>query len=204
MGDDGFYHLNEKNGPVLFVNLNDSIMSIYEMSGYGRVAAIYYDDAGNVEKKVDYTEAFNQYVAALSTNSSGVIDSYYYPLTYDLIEMFKEIGTTHDWYDGNDAWVYNSDDAWMFACYYDEDVVSMNPDENDINKDDTNNDTNIDDSTNTEDNNTNNDINNNITNDQNTDTDDKSPETDDNALFVLVSILAVFVLFLNKKIILFQ
>ncbi len=125
LGDDGYYHLNEKDGPVLFINLNDPIMSMYTMVGYGSLAAVYYDD-GAVTKKVDYTDAFNQYVSALPTDSAGIITSYYYPLNADLIEMFKEVGATHDWYGGDTPWVYASEDAWLFACYFDENVTSMN------------------------------------------------------------------------------
>ena len=118
LGDDGYYHLNDKTGPIVYINLNDSAMSLYTMVGYGKLSAIYYDEDGKVTKKVNYTDAFNEYVAQLPVDSADAITSYYFPLTADLIEMFKEIGATRDWYSGDSAWIYDSADAWMYACYY--------------------------------------------------------------------------------------
>ncbi len=208
LGDDGYYHLNDKNGPVLFANLNDSIMSLYTMSGYGSIAAVQYDDNGDVTKKVDYTDAFYEYVEALPTDANGTITSYYYPLTADLIEMFKEVGTSNGWYDGDSAWVYDSEDAWLYACYYNEDVTTMDSDANSDN--DTENDSN---DTNTENNNTNNGGSNNTvggsTNNatgnttgagSNTDSDTKSPATGDNAVALTVAMLSAAAVVFGFKI----
>ncbi len=204
LGDDGYYHLNDKNGPVLFANLNDSIMSLYTMSGYGRVAAIYYDDAGEVVKKVDYTDAFNEYVAALPTDASGIITSYYYPLTADLIEIFKEIGATHGWYSGDEAWVYASDDAWLYACYYDEAVTTMdaNANNNSDNKDDTTtDDTTGNENTSNNTNNTSGSVNNNNTNNNtNTDTSNKAPVTGDSSAALAIAMLSVAALVVGVKV----
>lgn len=164
LGDDGYYHLNDKNGPILFANLNDSIMSLYTMVGYGKIAAIYYDDAGEVVKKVDYTDAFNAYIAALPVNDQGTPTSYYYPLTADLIEMFKEIGASHEWYSG-ETWVYDSEDAWLFACYYDENVTSM--DESSKNNQDNDGESDVDD---------NNDVSDDKTDDKTSGTENKENE----------------------------
>lgn len=209
LGDDGYYHLNKKDGPVLFANLDDSIMSLYAMSGYGKIAAIYYDDAGEVTKKVDYTDAFNQYIAALPANDSGIVTSYYYPLNADLIEMFKEIGDTHGWYSGDEAWVYASEDAWLYACYFDENVTSMNASENEDKEDDKNdngndNNSNTDNNTNNnQSSNTNGSANNVIggTNtNTNTDTTNKSPVTKDSITAVLaVAMLSVAAVVFSAK-----
>jgi len=136
-GDDGYYHLGDKNGPVLFANLNDPKMSLYTMASNGKVSAIYYDEDGNLLKKLDYTSAFNEYVEAL-TDDAGSISSFYYPLSDDLIEMFKEIGATHEWYEGENPWVAATDDAWLYACYYDTNVTSL------VEKEDVNGDVNFD------------------------------------------------------------
>lgn len=193
LGNDGYYHLNDENGPILFANLDDSIMSLYGMSGYGKIAAIYYDADGDVTKKVDYTEAFAKYVGALPTNQSGAITEYYYPLTYDLIEMFKEIGSTHEWYSG-ETWIADSEDAWLFACYYDADVISMDPAENDTNND-TNNDANndVNDSTDNSGSSDNNDSTDNTVNgtpNVNEDQSDKSPSTGDNMGSIVVAMFS--------------
>ncbi|MBR5472495.1 MAG: hypothetical protein IKU82_00750 [Clostridia bacterium] len=193
LGDDGYYHLNEKNGPILFANLNDPIMSLYDMSGYGRVAAIYYDN-GEVIKKVDYTDAFNEYIAALPTNAGGIISSYYYPLTADLIEMFKEIGATHDWYSGDNAWIYDSEDAWLYACYYDENVTIMDPSAYE-------NSTNIGGNTNTGNNQNGNNTNDTTNENTNIDTSNKAPATGDiNLVTTAMSVVMIAVVFgLNAK-----
>jgi len=41
-----------------------------------------------------------------------------YPLTEDLMEIYKEVGTYKGWYT-EEGWLgFTKDDAWMFACYY--------------------------------------------------------------------------------------
>ncbi len=200
LGDDGYYHLNIKDGPILFANLNDGLMSLYAMSSNGRVAAIYYDeDSGEVIKKLDYTDAFNEYIAAL-TSAEGLVSSYYYPLTVDLIEMFKEIGATHGWYSGDEAWVYESDDAWLYACYFDEDVTTMDLADyesnlnggGDTNTDNTNNNQNTNNTNSTTSNNTNN-------NNTNTDTSDKAPATGDSCVTLAVTMLSAAAIVIGVK-----
>ncbi|MBQ6884798.1 MAG: hypothetical protein IJN56_03570 [Clostridia bacterium] len=206
LGDDGYYHLNDKNGPVLFANINDSIMSLYTMVGYGKIAAIYYDENGDVSKKVDYTNAFNEYVAALPADANGTITSYYYPLTADLIEMFKEVGTTHNWYDGDSPWVYASDDAWLYACYYDEAVTSMGTTNNDNNDDGDKGDdtTNTPSDDNTTDDKTTTDSGNNTTqdttnNNTNTDTSTTAPATGDSTVALAVAMISAAAVVVGLK-----
>lgn len=206
LGDDGYYHLNKKDGPILFANLDDSIMSLYDMSGYGRVAAIYYGSDGEVIKKIDYTDAFKEYIAALPTGAGGTIISYYYPLTADLIEMFKEIGSTHDWYSGEEAWVYDSEDAWLYACYFDEAVTTMDPADY---EDDSNlsGDTNTGNSNSNSNQNINSSINdnasnttgNNTNNDTNIDTSDKAPATGDCGVALAAAMLFAATLVIGTK-----
>jgi hypothetical protein len=135
LGDDGYYHLNEKTGPILFANLNSSAMSLYTISSNGRLSAIYYDENGAVLEMIDFTPAFNEYVATLPTDAANTITSYYYPLTADLTEMFKQLGATREWYGGEAAWVYASEDAWLYACYYDENLTNTDDNDNDDNDD---------------------------------------------------------------------
>lgn len=207
LGDDGYYHLNDKNGPILFANLNDSIMSLYTIINYGKLSAVFYDENGKALEVVEYTDAFIEYLDALPTDANGNITSFYYPLTDDLIKMFKDIGNTNDWYSGDNPWVYESEDAWLFACYYDSDVISMDPADNETNvedndkedsdvNDDTNNDGDID-NDDANDNTNDKDQNGNI----NADVSDKSPATGDNAIVFAIAILSVTaLLFVGKKI----
>ena len=124
LGEDGYYHLDKADGPILFVNLNDQLMSLVSMVGYGKVAAIYYEN-NEVVEKVDYTAALLKYI-----ENADVVDAQttLYPLTADLIEMFQEVGASNDWYDANNEFAVGSEaDAWMFACYYDEAITSLAP-----------------------------------------------------------------------------
>lgn len=111
LGDDGYYHLNSANGPILYVDLDDNTyMDLVAAMGYGQLKDIIYDN-GEVESKVDYNDAFAEYLAVADA------DTGLYPLTEDLISIYKNVGRTQGWYvDG--GWVGSTPDAWMFACYY--------------------------------------------------------------------------------------
>ena len=178
LGDDGYYHLNDKNGPVLFANLNDSIMSLYTIINYGKLSSVAYENDVAIEI-TDYTQAFMEYVDALPVNAEGTITSFYYPLTADLIEFFKEVGASNNWYSGDEPWVYDSEDAWMFACYYDADVTDMNSAANNSS--------------------------NNTSSDNNpadgTDTDTKSPSTGDSVASLSLAMSSVAtILFVGRKV----
>lgn len=112
LGEDGFYHLNSVDGPILYANLNDTLMSLASAYGYGQLKDIIYDEEGNVIAKVDYNTAFEAYMNCADA------DTYLYPLTVDLVEMFTKVGEEQGWY-GEEGWVGGDlEDAWMFACYY--------------------------------------------------------------------------------------
>ncbi len=112
LGEDGFYHLNTVDGPILYANLNDDLMSLMSAYGYGQLKDIVYDEDGNVISKIDYNTAFEAYMNCADA------DTYLYPLTADLMEMFINVGEEQGWY-GEEGWVGGDlDDAWMFACYY--------------------------------------------------------------------------------------
>ncbi|MBO5767181.1 MAG: dockerin type I repeat-containing protein [Clostridia bacterium] len=109
LGEDGFYHLDSAEGPVLYAKLDDSLMSLADAYGYGQIVAVIYEN-GEVVKKIDYNAAFNEYYLC---SDDGL-----YPLTDDIIEIYREMGKSNSWY-GADGWVGGEyEDAWMFACYY--------------------------------------------------------------------------------------
>jgi len=114
LGADGYYHLNDAKGPVLYANLNDSQMSLNAASSYGQLKGSDYDENGNLIAITDYNTAFAEYFECADAST------YLYPLTDDLMEMFIEVGANQSWY-GATGWVGGTkDDAWMFACYYNE------------------------------------------------------------------------------------
>ena len=87
-------------------------MNLADAINYGQLKSLVYD-GDTVVKIIDYNNAFAQYVAKADENQM------LYPLTEDLITIYKNVGEYHGWYK-EDGWIYNSDDAWMYACYYDE------------------------------------------------------------------------------------
>lgn len=128
LGNDGYYHIGSALGPIVYVNLSDSKMSLYAASQYGQVKAGIYDEEGNQTGVLDYTEAFLEYYECVDTATQ------LYPLTEDLAAMFKNVGDYMGWYGSDEsAWVGGAyEDAWMFACSY----VDITYTTGDINNDD--------------------------------------------------------------------
>ncbi|MBR4881072.1 MAG: hypothetical protein IKU19_04010, partial [Clostridia bacterium] len=117
LGADGFYHLNSVNGPILYANINDEFMSLVAAQSYGQLKYVIYDEDGNASSIIDYTFAFMDYQDAADQNT------FLYPLTADLMAIFQNVGENYGWY-GASGWVGGEEaDAWMFACYYDENDV---------------------------------------------------------------------------------
>ncbi len=112
LGADGYYHLNSADGYILYANLSDAKMSLYTASQTGQLRSAVYNEDGQAVAVNDYNEAFLQYYDCVDSATT------LYPLTEDLIEMFKNVGNHLGWY-GADGWIGGTkDDAWMFACYY--------------------------------------------------------------------------------------
>ena len=116
LGADGYYHLNSADGPILFANLDDPMMSLAQANSYGQLKQLIYEDDECV-LIIDYTVAMIDYLAAMDTETG------LYPLTADLMEVFQKAGTSLGWY-GAEGWLGGEEaDAWMFACYYSEDIT---------------------------------------------------------------------------------
>ena len=127
LGEDGYYHLNTVDGPILFVDLNSNILSLIEAYGYGQVKVTVVNEDGS------YTTT-NYYDAITEYYGTGM----FCVLTEDLITIYKELGNDKGWYDaekplgnylfqnviddGNGGVDYENipcdENAWMFACAY--------------------------------------------------------------------------------------
>lgn len=120
LGEDGYYHLNAEDGPVLFVDLDGTTISLVQAYGYGRLNGVIVDEDDNTIAIVDFNTAFAEYYSAAN-------DSACYPLTYDLAMILQAVGANEGWYEENGfvGGKYPEHDAWMFACYYDEDITSL-------------------------------------------------------------------------------
>ena len=117
MDENGVYHLNSVDGPVLFVNLADSALSLLDAYSYGQLNGTVKVD-GEVVEIIDYNEAYYMYY--------NYSDNGFYPLTIDLATMLKDIGENQNWYAEN-GFVGGTypETAWTFFCYYNEDVTEL-------------------------------------------------------------------------------
>lgn len=114
LGADGYYHLNAANGPILYAKVKDSQMSLATVMDHGQLKEVVQDDNNNIISKTDFNTAVGEYIACADSKTS------LYPLTIDLIEVFQRVGAYQGWY-GNTGFVGGTlEDAWMFACYYNE------------------------------------------------------------------------------------
>ena len=126
---DGFYHLNDANGPLVVVYLTEDpevpyvpcFATILERSG---VAKYVFDKDGNCTEKISYSECLLEYMDYADAGS-GV-----YPLTEDLKTIIIERGNYVGWWDsqnpsfifkdpaGNPIAGLNVENAWLFMCGY--------------------------------------------------------------------------------------
>lgn len=127
MDNDGFYHLNSVDGPMLYVNLgpNAPYISMYNMlgvSGVGgtRLGKYFYLEDGSLLKKEDYTACMISYVECRDPVNQV------YPLNEDLMYMLKNGSENMGWSDVDNANFmftelgesFNPELGWMFAVCY--------------------------------------------------------------------------------------
>lgn len=130
LDDQGFYHLDSADGPLVLVRLGeksggskylDSFQTILEHSG---VTKYFYDEEGNFIKKESYSECLLEYIAVMD-EAAGV-----YPLTEDLKYIIQMRGDHYGWFDPqgpgyifydenrNQVMGINHDISWLFMCCY--------------------------------------------------------------------------------------
>lgn len=125
--DDGFYHLNDKNGPIVLVRLAEDceyIACFKTMLDRSAVNKYFYDKDKNFVKKESYTECLFEYIEYVDEDE-GV-----YPLTEDLKYIIQQRGEYVGWWDienlgymfkddsGNNIPDINAEIAWLFMCCY--------------------------------------------------------------------------------------
>ncbi len=132
MGTDGYYHLDSATGPILYVDLDDAMMNLVDAMSYGQVKDIIMD-GDKIVAKIDYNEAFGEY--ADSADKTLML----YPLTDDLIAIYKGTGHFQGWY-GESGWLgTTADDGYLFACYFINDGTVNNNGNNNNNNNNNNN-----------------------------------------------------------------
>lgn len=124
---DGFYHLNDANGPLVLVWLGEDteylacFQQILDRSG---VSKHFYYENGKFIKKESYSECLLQYFDYMD-EGNGV-----YPLTEDLKYIIQQRGDHSGWFDA-ESYGYlfkdengekipgiNSEISWLFMCCY--------------------------------------------------------------------------------------
>ena len=125
--EDGFYHLDSADGPLVYARLAkdseylDSFKTILDCTGVNKY---FFDSEGNFIKKESYTDCLLEYLKYVDEDA-GV-----YPLTEDLMYIFQNHGGYAGWWDPEDARYrfvdangdhlpgINNEIAWLFLCYY--------------------------------------------------------------------------------------
>jgi len=126
---DGFYHLNNENGPLVVVYLTEDptvpylpcFKNILDRSG---ISKYIFDENDECIEKISYSECLLEYIDYADDNV-GV-----YPLTEDLKTIILERGNYVGWWDSESpSFVFkdqagapipglNEDNAWLFMCAY--------------------------------------------------------------------------------------
>ena len=125
--DDGFYHLGDKNGPLVLMRLAEDcdyiacFETILDRSGVSRY---FYDENGNFTEKVSYSECLLEYIEYVDA-VEGV-----YPLTEDLKHIVTQRGEYVGWWNtesngylfkdanGYNDLTINTELAWLLMCCY--------------------------------------------------------------------------------------
>ena len=124
---DGFYHLNDANGPLVLVWLGEDteylacFQQILDRSG---VSKYFYDENGEFIKKESYSECLLEYFNYMDPEN-GV-----YPLTEDLKYIIQQRGDHSGWFDpDSQSYLFKDENgvklpgindtiSWLFMCCY--------------------------------------------------------------------------------------
>lgn len=135
--NDGYYHLDSADGPVVLVRL----LSANPYSGFpfgyilmgSNVGTYHYDENGELVKKVLYNDCLQGYLGQLTGEGEnrkfvdGMCDDTHgvYPLTKDLETIIKNYGDYMGYWDPESIeYVFRSvpglnvENAWLFLCCY--------------------------------------------------------------------------------------
>ena len=124
---DGFYHLDSADGPLVLMSLGvdvDYIACFKNILDRSGVNKYFYDENGNFMKKESYDQCLLEYFEVMDEDN-GV-----YPLTEDLMYIVQQRGDHSGWWDkdsqsylfvdenGNMVPGINHDIAWLLMCCY--------------------------------------------------------------------------------------
>lgn len=125
--EDGYYHLDSADGPLVLVRLAEDceyIACFKTMLDRSGVSKYFFDEDENFIKKESYSECLLEYIEYVDPDE-GV-----YPLTEDLKYIIQQRGDYVGWWDsegnsymfkdmdGNNLTDINNEIAWLFMCCY--------------------------------------------------------------------------------------
>lgn len=117
-GEDGYYHLNTADGPVVFIRVSSAspyMADFNKICETARVCAYVYNEDGSFNRRESYNEMILEYVTV--ANEDGVV-----PLNDQLAYMVKTAGDYMGWWNFSDGLDIFGDKivdpavAWLFAC----------------------------------------------------------------------------------------
>lgn len=118
LGEDGYYHLDTADGPVVFIRLssaNPYMADFKTICDTTRICAYLYHDDGSFDRRESYNEMILEYLTV--ANEDGVV-----PLNEQLACMVKTAGDYMGWWNFSDDLDIFGDKivdpavAWLFAC----------------------------------------------------------------------------------------
>ncbi len=118
IGDDGYYHLNTADGPVVFLRLssaNPYMADFKTICDTTRICAYLYNEDGSFDRRESYNEMILEYLTV--ANEDGVV-----PLNEQLAYMVKTAGDYMGWWNfAEDLDIFGDKlvdpaIAWLFAC----------------------------------------------------------------------------------------
>lgn len=118
LGEDGYYHLNAADGPVVFLRLssaNPYMADFKTICDSTRICAYLYREDGSFDRRESYNELIAEYLTV--ANEDGVV-----PLNEQLAYMVKTAGDYMGWWNFSDDLDIFGDKivdpavAWLFAC----------------------------------------------------------------------------------------
>lgn len=130
LGEDGYYHLNDANGPLVFVRVTSASQYLAALSTVcetDRLGALIYDENGNYLRREDYTPMVLEYAelcSRIDENEMPIYPDGACPLTQDMANMLQVVGKYKGWWNPQHynylftGVSYQPETAWLFACCY--------------------------------------------------------------------------------------
>ena len=118
LGEDGYYHLNTADGPVVFIRLSSAspyMADFKTICDTTRICAYLYHEDGSFDRRESYNEMILEYLTV--ANEDGAV-----PLNEQLAYMVKTAGGYMGWWNFSDNLdIFNGKlvdpaIAWLFAC----------------------------------------------------------------------------------------